>query len=80
MLLPTLGPNSLPVVVAQPDERHANRAASVLEWYVRHRAYIVQHLAQTKKKKKYAVYSQPPAENCQKSSHPMTQQREEGGS
>jgi len=21
------------VVVAQPDERHANRAASVLEWY-----------------------------------------------
>jgi len=26
-------------VVAQPDERHANRAASVLEWYDRHRAY-----------------------------------------
>jgi len=25
-------------VVAQPDERHANRAASVLEWYDRHRA------------------------------------------
>jgi len=30
MLLPTLGPSSLPVVVAQPDERHANRAAFVL--------------------------------------------------
>jgi len=26
----SLGPSSLPVVVAQPDERHANRAASVL--------------------------------------------------
>jgi len=37
-------------VVAQPDERHANRAASVLEWYDRHREYIVQHLAQTKKR------------------------------
>jgi len=31
MLFPTLGPSSLPVVVAQPDERHANRAAYVLE-------------------------------------------------
>jgi len=28
-----IGSNSLPVVVAQPDERHANRTASVLEWY-----------------------------------------------
>jgi len=27
----TLEPSSLPVVVAQPDERHANRTASVLE-------------------------------------------------
>jgi len=26
-----------PVVVVQPDERHANRTASVLEWYDRHR-------------------------------------------
>jgi len=34
-------------VVAQPDERHANRAASVLEWYDRIQG-IVQHLAQTK--------------------------------
>jgi len=25
-------------VVAQPDERHANRAASVMKWYDRHRA------------------------------------------
>jgi len=33
-----LGPNSLPVVVAQSDERHANRTASVLEWYDRYRA------------------------------------------
>jgi len=33
MLFPTLWSSSLPVVVAQPDERHANRAASVLEWY-----------------------------------------------
>jgi len=35
-------------MVAQPDERHANRSASVLEWYDRHRAYL-QHLAHTKK-------------------------------
>jgi len=47
MLFPTLGPSSLAVVVSQPDERHANRTASVLEWYDRHRA-ILQHLAQTK--------------------------------
>jgi len=26
-----LGPSSLPVVMAQPDEIHANRTASVLE-------------------------------------------------
>jgi len=31
MLFPILGPSSLPVVVAQPDERHANRTAFVLE-------------------------------------------------
>jgi len=36
LLIPTLGPSSLPVVVAQPDERHENRSASVLEWYNRH--------------------------------------------
>jgi len=35
MLFPTFGSSSLPVVVA---ERHANRTASVLEWYDRHRA------------------------------------------
>jgi len=28
-------------VVAQPDERHANKTASVLEWYDRHRAYNI---------------------------------------
>jgi len=38
MLFLTLGPSSLPVVVAQPDERHANRAAFVLGRYDRHRA------------------------------------------
>jgi len=32
MLFPFLGPSNLPVVVAQPDERHANRTASVLQW------------------------------------------------
>jgi len=37
MLFPTLVPSSLPVVVAQPDERHGNRTASVLEWHDRHR-------------------------------------------
>jgi len=26
-------------MVAQPDERHATRIASALEWYDRHRAY-----------------------------------------
>jgi len=41
MLFPILGPSSLPVVVTQPDERHANKTASVLEWYIRHRAYNV---------------------------------------
>jgi len=40
MLFPILRPSSLPIVVAQPDERHANKIASVLEWYDRHRAYI----------------------------------------
>jgi len=30
--------HSIPVVVAQHDERHANRIDSVLEWYDRHRA------------------------------------------
>jgi len=38
MLFLTLGPSSLPIVVAQPDERHANRTAFVLSWYDRHRA------------------------------------------
>jgi len=38
ILFPTLGPSSLPVVVAQPDKRQLNRTATVLEWYDRHRA------------------------------------------
>jgi len=51
MLFPTLEPCNLLVVVALPDERHANRTASVLvEWYDRTQS-IVQHLFQTKKKK-----------------------------
>jgi len=33
MLFPTFGPSSLPALVAQLDERHANRTAAVLEWY-----------------------------------------------
>jgi len=40
MLFTTLGPSSLPIVVAQPDERHANRIASV-KWYDRHKAYNI---------------------------------------
>jgi len=39
MLFPILVPSSLPVVVAQPDERHACRTV-LLEWYDKHRAYI----------------------------------------
>jgi len=31
MQFPTLGPSSVTVVVAQPNERHANRTASVLD-------------------------------------------------
>jgi len=38
MLFHTLGPSSLPVMVARPDERYAKRTASVLEWYDRHKA------------------------------------------
>jgi len=38
LLFFTLRPSSLPVVVAQPDERHANKAAYVLKWYDIHRA------------------------------------------
>jgi len=41
MLFLILGPSSLPVVVAQVDERHANRIASVSEWYERHGAYNI---------------------------------------
>jgi len=37
MLFPIMEPSSLPIVVAQPDERHANITAAVLEWYDRHR-------------------------------------------
>jgi len=29
-------------VVAQPDKRHANRTASVLEWYDKYRKHLVQ--------------------------------------
>jgi len=39
MLFPILRPISLPVEVAQSGERHANRTASVYEWYDRHRPY-----------------------------------------
>jgi len=33
MLFSILGPSSLPVVAAQPDECQANRTTSVLGWY-----------------------------------------------
>jgi len=36
-----LKPSSLPVVVDQPDERHANRTALVLEWYDKHKTYHI---------------------------------------
>jgi len=41
MLFTVLVPSSLPVVVAQPDERHANRTVSALDWYGRHRVYNI---------------------------------------
>jgi len=42
MLFPMLGPSSLPVVmVAQPDERRANKTASMLDCYDRHIAYNI---------------------------------------
>jgi len=41
MLFPILGPSSLPVVVAQRNERHANRTTSVLEWYDNHNGYNI---------------------------------------
>jgi len=50
MLIPTMGLSSLPVVVTQPDERHANTTASVLAWYDKPEQSVVQHLVQTKKK------------------------------
>jgi len=51
MLFPTLGRSSLSVVVTQPDERHANRTASVLE-------SIVQHLVTGPwKNRAYALYT-----------------------
>jgi len=50
------------LVEAQPDERHANRTVSVLEWYDRHRAYGAtsdsneEVLVQTKKFKIYTYF------------------------
>jgi len=44
MLFPILGPAvsfKKTVEVVQPDERHANRTAFVLEWYDRYRAYEI---------------------------------------
>jgi len=40
--LGALGPSSLPLVVVQSDERHANRNASVLEWYLAQRRRLIQ--------------------------------------
>jgi len=47
VLFPTLGLSNLPVVVAQPDEGHTNRTASVLQWYGKTPS-IVQHLVRMK--------------------------------
>jgi len=38
MIFLILGSSSLPVFMAQLDEKHANRTTSVLEWSDRHRA------------------------------------------
>jgi len=38
ILFSILGPSNIAVVVVQPNERHANTTASVLEWYDKHRA------------------------------------------
>jgi len=54
-LFPILGPSSLPIVVAQFDERHANRTASVLEWYDKQRAY--QYNIWFKRKRRLRPYS-----------------------
>jgi len=43
MLFPILGPGNVPVLVAQSEERHANRTVSVLEWY-EWQTQSIQHL------------------------------------
>jgi len=55
MLFPILEPSSLPVVVAQPDERRANRTASVLKWYDRYRTYSIWFKSFTIARKKYSL-------------------------
>jgi len=52
-----LGPSSLPVVVAQSDVRHANRTASTLEWYDRHRAFSTASGSNEEDSKKYPIRS-----------------------
>jgi len=47
MLFPMLGPSNLPVLVAQLDERHANRTVSVLEWYDKHKALYILYTVAT---------------------------------
>jgi len=41
MVFPTLGPSSLPVVVAQPDENMQTEQLLWWEWYDRHRTYNI---------------------------------------
>jgi len=55
MLFPTLGPSRIPVVVAQPDKRHAYRCL-LSGWVtisfcvgVVSQSQSIQHLVQTKK-------------------------------
>jgi len=69
--------SSLPVVVAQPDERHANRRVSVLEWYDRHRAYNISFKRRRSEGVNMLVKSTAPS--CQRSSrqlHPLANEKQ----
>jgi len=56
MLFLILGQSSPPIVVAQPDERHTNRTAYVLEWYDSMTDTERQLLVQTKKNLKITEF------------------------
>jgi len=57
MLFFFFGPSSLTVVVAHPDQRPANRTASMLEWNNRyHRTYSHNIWFKRRRKNKSGVY------------------------